>query len=44
MINNLHFENARVKAIVLSYTSPSSSEKLSFVKLENDNDEDEVVS
>ena len=44
IISNPHFENAIVKAIELGYPSLTSSEKLSLIKLEKDNEDNEVLS
>ena len=42
--SNPHFENAIVKAIELGYPSLTSSEKLSLITLEKDNEDNEVLS
>ena len=44
IISNPHFENAIVKAIELGYPSLTSSEKLSLITLEKDNEDNEVFS
>ena len=44
IISNPHFENEIFKAIELGYPSLTSSEKLRLIKLEKDNEDNEVLS